>query len=163
MTVRTRRSGATALATAVAAVMISGCAVGTGGRAASPDAAEFDASRALSGDLDVMGFSGVDEVATSRVDLAKEALGGVEVRLSEGELDLQQFLSAIAAGSPPDLVYANRNQIGSLAARGAIVPLDDCIAGEGIDTQQYVPAALALFFLGQKQIIQGVSTSGLKG
>src|SRR3546814_5899495 len=90
----------------------------------------------------VMGFSGVDEIATSRMDLAEQELGEVDVSLVEGELDLQQFLSAVASGEPPAVVYANRNQIGSLAARGAILPLDRCIDGEGIDTSMYVPAAL---------------------
>ncbi len=139
---RVRRIGVAALA--LAALTVTGCAVGTGsGKGASPSAGAFDPQRELTGSLDVMGFSGVDEVATSRVELAEKALGDVNVKLAEGELDLQQFLSAIAAGSPPDLVYANRNQIGSLAARGAILPLTDCIAGERIDTDQYVPAALA--------------------
>ena len=89
------------------------------------------------GELSVMGFSGVDEVATSRVELAEEALGDVEVELIEGDLDLQQFLSAVASGEPPELLYADRDQIGSLAARGAIIPLDGCIDGEGIDTGQF--------------------------
>src|SRR3546814_3035046 len=84
----------------------------------------------------VMGFSGVDEIATSRMDLAEEELGEVDVSLIEGELDLQQFLSAVASGEPPAVVYANRNQIGSLAARGAILPLDRCIRGEGIEDRK---------------------------
>lgn len=63
--------------------------------------------------------------------------------LSEGELDLQQFLSAVATGAPHDVVYANRDQIGSLAARGAVIPLDDCMAGEQIDPAVFVPSALA--------------------
>ncbi|GGH41822.1 ABC transporter substrate-binding protein [Microbacterium album] len=122
--------------------LASGCAAGTGG--ADDADAEYDASAELEGRLDVMGFSGVDEVATARMDRAQELLGeGVEVRLTEGELDLQQFLSAVATGSPPDLIYANRDQIGSLAARGAILPLDRCIDGEGIDTGMYVESALA--------------------
>lgn len=125
---------------AAALLLLAGCAVGTGGTTQSDS--DFDAEADLSGTLDVMGFSGVDEIATTRMDLAEEALGETTVKLAEGELDLQQFLSSIAAGSPPDLVYANRNQIGSLAARGAIMPLDDCISGEGIDTSMYVPAAL---------------------
>ncbi|HWJ86064.1 MAG TPA: extracellular solute-binding protein, partial [Cellulomonas sp.] len=120
---------------------LAACAVGTGQKA-TPDI-EFDANASLSGELKVMGFSGVDEVATTRMDLAKEALGDVEVSLTEGELDLQQFLSAVATGNPPDLVYANRDQIGSLAARGAILPLEDCYDGEGIDEGQFVEPALA--------------------
>ena len=120
---------------------LAACAVGTGGEKSTPDI-EFDSSATLDGRLKVMGFSGVDEVATARMDVAKEALGDVEVALTEGELDLQQFLSAVATGSPPDLIYANRDQVGSLAARGAIIPLTDCFDGEGIDPGQFVGPAL---------------------
>jgi multiple sugar transport system substrate-binding protein len=128
--------------------LITGCAVGTGG--AGDEDAEYDAGAKLSGTLSVMGFSGVDEVATSRTALAEEALGDVEVKLIEGDLDLQQFLSAVASGKPPELVYANRDQVGSLAARGAIIPLDRCIEGEGIDTGMFVPAALEQVTLADK-------------
>lgn len=135
-----RRWAAAIAVTAIAGVGLAGCAVGTGG--ADDADAEYDSSADLTGSLSVMGFSGVDEIATSRTDLAEQELGDVEVSLIEGELDLQQFLSAVASGEPPAVVYANRNQIGSLAARGAILPLDRCIEGEGIDTSMYVPAAL---------------------
>jgi multiple sugar transport system substrate-binding protein len=134
------RRMAAALAGAACLALLTGCAVGTGG--ADDSDAEYDPDADLSGTMSVMGFSGVDEVATSRMDLAEEALGTVEVRLIEGDLDLQQFLSAVASGEPPEIVYANRDQIGSLAARGAILPLDSCIDGEGIDTGMFVPAAL---------------------
>lgn len=135
-----RRWTAGIAAVSIASIALAGCAVGTGG---GDDAdADYDAEGDLSGSLSVMGFSGVDEVATARMDFAGEELGDVEVSLIEGELDLQQFLSAVASGEPPAVVYANRNQIGSLAARGAILPLDRCIDGEGIDTSMYVPAAL---------------------
>lgn len=137
---RPRRMIATVLTGAACAALVTGCAVGTGG--ADDADAEYDPDTQLSGTLSVMGFSGVDEVATSRVELAEEALGDVEVKLIEGDLDLQQFLSAVASGKPPEIVYANRDQIGSLAARGAILPLDGCIDGEGIDTGMYVSAAL---------------------
>lgn len=125
---------------ATAALALSACAVGTGG--AGDSDAEYDSGAELSGELAVMGFSGVDEVATSRVEYAEEQLGDVDVQLAEGDLDLQQFLSAVATGSPPDLVYANRDQIGSLAARGAVVPLDACIEGESIPVDDFVPAAI---------------------
>ncbi|MBW9111562.1 ABC transporter substrate-binding protein [Microbacterium ureisolvens] len=117
-----------------------GCAVGTGG--AGDDEADYDSDAELSGSLSVMGFSGVDEVATSRLDYAEEQLGDVEVELAEGALDLQQFLSAVASGKPPDIVYSSRDQIGSLAARGAVVPLERCIDGESIPTDDFVGPAL---------------------
>ena len=140
----TSRRGTTFI-TAIAALglVTTGCAVGTGGSGDDTDA-EYDTGASLEGELSVMGFSGVDEVATSRMDLAEQELGdGVDVQLIEGELDLQQFLSTVATGDPPDLIYANRDQIGSLAARDAILPLERCIDGEGIDTSQFVESALA--------------------
>ncbi|SFI70968.1 MULTISPECIES: ABC transporter substrate-binding protein [Microbacterium] len=120
---------------------LTGCAQGTGGT--EDDDTEYSPDADLTGSLSIMGFSGVDEVATSRLDLAKEAVGDVDVELAEGDLDMQQLLSAIATGQPPDLVYANRDQVGSLAARGAIVPLEDCIEGEGIPTDDFVESGLA--------------------
>ena len=149
---RTRRHSHPLLVTtavgAAALVTLSGCAVGTGGQSGADDA-EYSSDATLDGELSVMGFSGVDEVATSRMDFAEQQLGdGVEVKLTEGELDLQQFLSAAATGSPPDLIYANRDQIGSLAARGAILPLGSCFEGEDIDADAFVEPALEQVTLG---------------
>jgi multiple sugar transport system substrate-binding protein len=139
----------TGLATAAAtALVLTGCAVGTGG--AADDTAEYDADAELSGELSVMGFSGVDEVATSRVEFTEAELGDVEVELIEGDLDIQQFLSAVASGEPPELLYADRDQIGSLAARGAIIPLERCIEGEGIDMDQFRESAVAQVTLDSK-------------
>ena len=72
------------LATATAAALLSatGCAVGTGG--ADDSDAEYSTDAELSGELSVMGFSGVDEVATSRLDYAQEQLGDVEGEARRG-------------------------------------------------------------------------------
>ncbi|MFE6257436.1 extracellular solute-binding protein [Agromyces sp. NPDC057865] len=133
-TASTRRAAILITAAASCGLLLAGCAVGTG--AANQDA-DYDAKADLGGDLSVMGFSGVDEVATSRVEVAKAELGDVDVKLIEGELDLQQFLASVASGKPPSLLYADRDQIGSLAARKAIIPLDECIDGEGIDMDEF--------------------------
>ena len=130
----------TVLVAATAAVLLTGCAVGTG--SAETRDITYDSDAAVSGSLSIMGFGAGDEVATARVDATEKLLDGVDVKLTEGDLDLQQFLSAVAAGDPPELLYADRDQIGSLAARGAILPLDDCIAGEGIDTGEFIESAL---------------------
>lgn len=136
------RTGA-ALITGAAAIslMLSGCAVGTGGGPGADDA-EYDPDADLSGQLSIMGFGGDDEVGTARVEYTETQLGDVEVELIEGDLDLQQFLSAIASGQPPELIYADRDQLGSLAARGAIIPLERCIDGEGIEMAQFVQSAV---------------------
>ena len=125
---------------AVAALGLTSCAVGTGG--AGDSDAEYDADAELSGTMTVTGFGTPDELGTTRMEIAEESLGDVDVNMVEGGFDVQQFLSAVASGEPPELIYAPRDQIGSLAARGAIIPLDRCIEGEGIDTSAFVQSAL---------------------
>ena len=97
----------------------------------------------MSGRPNVLGFGETDEVATAPIEETKNALGSaVEIKLSESDLDRQQFLPAVATGEPPELIYANPYQIGTFASRGAIIPLDECIEGEGIDTSVFNEAAL---------------------
>jgi multiple sugar transport system substrate-binding protein len=123
------------------ALLLAGCAKGTG-ESDQPDAS-FDPKASLSGDLTVMGFGADDEIGSVRLDEAKKALGSkVKVKLIEGDLDIQQFLNSVASGQPPEVVYADRTQIGTFASRGAIIPLDDCIDGEGIDTSVFRKPAL---------------------
>ncbi|VXB58331.1 Carbohydrate ABC transporter substrate-binding protein, CUT1 family [Microbacterium sp. 8M] len=134
-----RKAGAVAVL--ALAMIASGCAVGTGGGSGAD--VKYSRDEALHGDLTIMGFSGVDEIATTRMDDAKKGLGGVTVKAAEGDFDLQQFLSSVAAGKPPSLIYVSRNQVGSLAARGAILPLDACVDGEKIPKDDFIPSALA--------------------
>jgi multiple sugar transport system substrate-binding protein len=123
----------------LAAALTAGCAQGTGGNESD---ASFDPDAQLSGELTVMGFGATDEIGQVRLDEAKSALGDVDVKLVEGDLDIQQFLSSVATGEPPEIIYANRDQIGTFASRGAIMPLTGCIEGEGIDTSVYREPAL---------------------
>lgn len=131
----------TTMAALAAACLLAGCAQGTGGSDTTSDAS-FDPDADLSGTVEVMGFGAGDEIATVRLDRAEQELGGAKVKLVEGDLDIQQFLSSVASGQPPSLVYAERSQIGTFASRGAVVPLTDCIEGEGIDTSVFRPSAL---------------------
>lgn len=48
----------------------------------------------------------------------------------------------MASGAPPDLVYVDREIIGTYAARGAILPLDECVSAAQIDMGQYRPVAI---------------------
>jgi ABC-type glycerol-3-phosphate transport system substrate-binding protein len=61
----------------------------------------------VSGTLSTFGFSLPDEIATTRVDTFERAYPQVQVKITEGGFDEQQFLSAVASGSPPDLVYVD--------------------------------------------------------
>lgn len=92
--------------------------------------------------LSVSGFGADDEIAQIRLDLAKRKLN-VTPKLNKGAFDEQQFLSAVAAGDPPDVVNMGRDQVASYAARGALQPLDDCIADAKIDVSQYREQAMA--------------------
>ncbi|MCZ2404365.1 extracellular solute-binding protein [Paenarthrobacter sp. Z7-10] len=124
----------------VAALALSGCATGQANHQTT--SSSFDSSAQLKGKLTVMGFGTGDEVATTRFDNAKAALSGVQVNLLKGSLDIQQFLSSVASGQSPDIIYGDRGQIDSFAARGAVIPLDDCISGEKIDTSSFRKTAL---------------------
>lgn len=86
--------------------------------------------------LTTFGFGLPDALATVRVDEAKKATGN-DVKIAEGGFDEQQFLSAVASNDPPDLVYLDRNDVGTYAARGAIQPLDDCVASQDVDMGQF--------------------------
>jgi multiple sugar transport system substrate-binding protein len=126
------------------ALALTSCAKGTGGAAApAPSAGQFNPGASYQGTISVMGFGATDEIGETRVELAKKSLKGADVKLIEGDLDIQQFLSAVAAGDPPDIIYANRDQIGTFASRGAIIPLTQCVQGEQIDTSMYNKNALS--------------------
>ncbi|MDO3704613.1 extracellular solute-binding protein [Micromonospora sp. C28SCA-DRY-2] len=124
---------ATALA-GVLALAVSGCG-GVGGDDGG------GGGTATSGTLTTMGFGLSDEIATTRVDAFKRDHPGVDLKITEGAFDEQQFLSAVASGNPPDLVYMDRKLIGTYAKRGSIQPLTDCVEKQDIDLAQYRPAA----------------------
>ncbi|MFC0504481.1 extracellular solute-binding protein [Micromonospora costi] len=128
-----RKLRATALA-GVLALAVSGCGgVGGGGKDSGGTAAK--------GTLSTMGFGLSDEIASTRVDAFKRDHPDVDLKITEGSFDEQQFLSAVASGNPPDLVYMDRKLIGTYATRGSIQPLTDCIEKQNIDMAQYRPAA----------------------
>ncbi|HUQ54694.1 ABC transporter substrate-binding protein [Lentzea sp.] len=88
------------------------------------------------------GFGLPDEHATARVDVFRKRRPEVDLRINEGVFDEQQFLSAVAAGDPPDLVYADRRKLGGYAARGAVQDLGSCLRRKGVDLKQYRDAAV---------------------
>ena len=143
-----------ATALLVPLVLAAGCAgVGSkdsGGGSDAKGSSGSSWSGTPSGTLTTMGFGGEDEVAQARVAAFKQAAPGVTVTINKGDFDAQQFLTALASGNPPDLVYMSRALIGTYAAKGAIQPLDQCISGQGIDTGQYRPAALQSVTLADK-------------
>ncbi len=98
-----------------------------------------------------MGFgTNGDDVATMRFHIAQEAITPAKVSAPNGGFNSQQFLAVVAAGNAPDLIYTDRYQIGSLAARGALEQLTSCIASQHIDMSQFrAPAVQELTYKGQ--------------
>ncbi|KOV90020.1 ABC transporter substrate-binding protein [Nocardia sp. NRRL S-836] len=92
--------------------------------------------------LVTMGFGLPDEHATARVAVFKSHRPEVDLRINEGVFDEQQFLSSVAAGDPPDLVYADRRKLGGYAARGAVQDLGPCLAQRHVDLADYRQAAV---------------------
>ncbi len=98
----------------------------------------------VSGSLSVLGFNGEtgDEIATVRVAQVRAAYPDLEISFTEGGLDEQQFLTSVASGTPPDVVYIDRAILSTYAIRGALIPLTDCIANQDIDMSQYRETAV---------------------
>lgn len=120
-----------ALAALLAAILP---VVACGGLGPSP----ADAPNALV----TMGFGLPDEHATARVEVYRRAHPETDLRITEGAFDEQQFLSSVAAGDPPDVVYAERRKIGGYAARGAVLDLSDCVRRHGVDLGRFREAAV---------------------
>ncbi|GII75231.1 sugar ABC transporter substrate-binding protein [Sphaerisporangium rufum] len=123
------------------AVVLAGGLAACGGVGSSGGGTGGASSGGEGGALTTMGFGFPDEIATVRVDAFKKAYPDVRLAVNEGQFDEQAFLSAVAAGNPPDVVYLPRDKIGGYAARGAIQPLDECVATERIATGDFYPAA----------------------
>lgn len=95
-----------------------------------------------SGTLQIWGFGDDNVTAKSRLDAFKAAYPSVKIELTPGSLDPQKFLSAVAAGAPPDLVNLNRAKLSTYANRNALTPLDDYFSAAKLDTNQFRSAAM---------------------
>jgi multiple sugar transport system substrate-binding protein len=99
--------------------------------------------------LTIMGFGTGDDVAETRAKIAIQAVGG-DVSRPSGSFNDQQFLAAAASGNVPDLVYLDRQKVGTYAAKGAFVPLSSCIKSQKINMKQYrIPAVNEVTYKGQ--------------
>jgi multiple sugar transport system substrate-binding protein len=127
-----------AFLTVIAVVTVA--AISAGLASAHNSKAGSTAAKADSG-LTIMGFGTGDDVAESRAAIAIKAVGG-NVSRPSGSFNDQQFLTAVASGNVPDLVYLDRQKVGTYAAKGAFVPLTSCIKSQKINMKQYRQAAV---------------------
>jgi multiple sugar transport system substrate-binding protein len=116
---------------AVACLLLAGC--GGGSSSSGKGTATASARTGAGQTLVLMGFGSGDEVATARIKLAKKAIAPARVRNPDGAFNDQQFLAAVASGTVPDLIYLDRQKVGTYAAKGALQPVDVC----GIDMSRY--------------------------
>lgn len=97
----------------------------------------------LHGSLNIMGFSvGTgDDVAKSRYAIAEKAVAPVKVSSPNGGFNDQTFLTALASGKAPDLVYMPSADIGTYIAKGALYPFTSCIKSDHINMNLFTPGA----------------------
>jgi multiple sugar transport system substrate-binding protein len=132
----------TPILVAIVALLAAGCGGGGGGSSSGEDFAPLSSSDRSGQTLRVYGFGGGDDVATNRARVARQAIAPAKAAIPEGAFDAQRFLTQLASGNVPDVIYVDRQQIATLAARGALLPLDQCVEQQEIDTSQYRQAAL---------------------
>ena len=132
---------------AVLCLVLAAVAAGCGGSSSSSGSSSADfaaqSSSQRSGEvLKIFGFSGGDDVAQNREIFTKRVLAPAKVSTPPGNFDPQRFLTQWASGSIPDLVYLDRQQVATLAAKDALTPLEGCVSAQHIDLSQYNQAAL---------------------
>ena len=59
------------------------------------------------------------------------------------DLRLENLLTAVAAGNPPDVTMFGRQDLPFFAATESIIPLDDYMAADGITADIFIPAEFA--------------------
>ena len=133
---------AAALLCSSLAVLAAGCG-GSSSKSSSSGAFSVQSSSDRAKEtLRIYGFGKGDDVAQNRAALAKQAIAPAKLINPEGAYDPQKSLTQLASGSVPDLVYLDRQQVATLAAKGALTPLQDCVKAQGIDLSQYRRPAL---------------------
>jgi multiple sugar transport system substrate-binding protein len=128
--------------TLVLAVIAAGCGGGGSDSGGSSDFGAVSQSDREGQTLQIYGFGAGDDVAQNRMAIAKKAIAPAGLKNPEGAFNPQRFLTQLAAGTVPDLVYLDRQQVATLAAKGALQPLDSCVEEQSIDRSQYRPVAL---------------------
>jgi multiple sugar transport system substrate-binding protein len=107
------------------AVLAAGCG-GGGSSKSSSGSGEFSvqsSSDRAKETLRIYGFGKGDDVAQNRAALAKQAIAPAKLINPDGAYDPQKFLTQLASGSVPDLVYLDRQQVATLAAKGELQPI----------------------------------------
>src|SRR3954451_7109337 len=122
-----------------ATIGLAGCGGGSSSSSSSPSGGGDGGPTGAGETLVLMGFGKGDEIAQARAALAKKAVAPPKVQNPEGAFADQAFLTRVASKNVPDLIYLDRQKVGTYAAKGALMPVDEC----GIDMSQYRKPAVA--------------------
>ena len=130
----------------LAAASVSLTLIGCTQPAATPNSAGAGSNpfaAAVGGTLRTSGFNPSDEVGQSRADYAASKLQGLTISMDKTNFDAQKFAAQAAAGQAPDLVQLDRNVVPTFAAKGLILPLDQCYATQNVKpNEQYYPSTI---------------------
>jgi multiple sugar transport system substrate-binding protein len=130
-------------ALAIVAAGCGGSSTSSGNNSSSSSQFRAEPASQRSGQtLHIYGFGPGDDVANNRAALATKAVAPAKVSNPAGAFDPQRFLTQLAGGSVPDVVYLDRQQIATLAAQGALQPIDGCLTAQGIGRAQFRRPAL---------------------
>src|SRR3954453_89789 len=121
---------------------LAACGGGGGRRGWGGPGAERWAADRKGAVLSLYGFGQGDDVAMNRAKVAKAAIAPATVKNPEGAFNPQQFLTRLASGEVPDVIYLDRQQVATLAAQNALEPLDQCVKDQSVPTSQYNKAAI---------------------
>jgi multiple sugar transport system substrate-binding protein len=124
------------------AVLAAGCGGSSSKSSSSGEFSVQSSSDRAKDTLRIFGFGKGDDVAQNRAAIAKQAIAPAKLNNPEGAYDPQRFLTQLASGNVPDLVYLDRQQVATLAAKGTLQPLEECVKDQGIDLSQYRQPAL---------------------
>ncbi|MFU8947364.1 ABC transporter substrate-binding protein [Mycetocola zhadangensis] len=129
-----RHKGLIAVTVTASVFILTGCSGGGGG-----NTADVSFSDSPSGSLAAWGFDNADDVGTSRLDYAEKQLSDIDIKIDQTAFDAQKFTTRVASGNVPDVVQMDRQFVGTYAAQGLIVPLDECFAAHSVepDDQYY--------------------------
>lgn len=134
------RCGLALVLTVAAATGMAACGSGSGSGSTSTSS-NLDLGH-LTGTLDIMGFgTNGDDVAMTRYKIAEAAMPGVKVSAPNGDFSDQSFLASEASGNPPDLIYMTATDLGTYAAKGALMPMTSCLNSAGVKMSTFTPGA----------------------
>jgi len=131
------------LLAASVALALSACGSGSTPATSSSAPAENPFAGTAAGTLRTSGFNPSDEVGQSRADYAAAQLQGLTVSMDKTNFDAQKFAAQAAAGQAPDLIQVDRTVVATFAAKGLILPLDQCYATHNVTpNQQYYQSVI---------------------